>query len=259
MKANAGGKRALVTGSANGLGKALTEALLSRGWLVTGIDRETQGNENRGATSGFTPVECDLSDRMAVDALLEGDMLSGPFDLVVLNAAISATGRFENIPLDTHERLIRLNAETPMVMTASLAQTGRLASPSSLVFISSLSHFVGYPGAASYAASKDAIAVYARSIRKPFAGRGIRVSCAFPGPMATQQAERHAPAGAQPDKRMAPEFAARYILQGAALGMKTIIPGGGPKAFSLFGRMAPFFSDRAMRRIVFEKLEKDVF
>ena len=109
----------------------------------------------------------------------------------------SASGKFEKIPLEVHQKLLRLNAETPMVMAARLAAMGKLNANARLVFVSSLSHFTGYPGAASYAASKDAIAVYAKSIRKPFARFSVRVCCVFPGPMQTAQAETHAPMGAE--------------------------------------------------------------
>jgi len=249
-------KRALITGASNGLGKALVDALAASGWQITAIDLE---KPDQPQTERFIAVRCDLSDRAAVDALLEELATGEGFDLVIHNAAISATGAFENIPVEVHHKLLRLNAETPMVMTAALAAAGKLKTNGRVAFISSLSHFTGYPGAASYAASKDAIAIYAKSIRKPFARQGIKVSCVFPGPMRTGHAERHSPRGARAEKRMPPEFAARYILQGIWLGLKTITPGGGPKIFALFGKIAPWASDRAMRRIIFDNLDKEVF
>ena len=86
-----------------------------------------------------------------------------------------------------------------MVICATLAARGALARGGHVVFISSLSHMTGYPGAASYAATKDAIAIYAKSIRRPFKRQlGVHVACAFPGPLRTGQAERHAPKGAKP-------------------------------------------------------------
>ena len=249
-------RRALITGAANGLGEALTGALTAAGWQVVAVDREDPA-ETPG--EGVIPVTCDLSDRGAVDALL-ADLAHQPgFDLVILNAAVSATGKFETIPLTVHHQLIRLNTETPMVMAAGHAAMGKLNANGHLTFISSLSHFTGYPGGASYAATKDAIAVYARSIRKPFAKRGISVSCVFPGPMRTAQADRHSPAGADAQKRMTPQEAANHVLKGIFSGKAKIIPGNGPKLFAFFGRLAPWASDRAMRKIIHEKLDRDVY
>ncbi len=252
---NGPARQALVTGFAGGLGKALTEQLLAEGWTVTGIDIDGK----RGLPDGLTAINCDLSERDALDDLLAGDRLKGPFDLVVLNAAVSASGRFENIPLKAHLKLLRLNAEAPMVMSASLASGGGIASGGYLVFVSSLSHVLGYPGAASYAASKDAIAVYAKSIRKPFARRGIKVSCVFPGPMQTDQAEKHSPAGSDAQKRMTPQMAAKIILRNVRANRRVIIPSASAKSLAFLGRLFPAISDRVMRRMLFEKLDRDVW
>ena len=224
-------RRALITGAANGLGKALTGALAAAGWQVVAVDRDDP-SETMG--QGVNPVTCNLSDRADVDALLADLEHEAGFDLVILNAAASATGKFEFIPLSAHQNLIRLNAETPMVMAARLAAAGKLNLGGHLAFISSLSHFTGYPGAASYAATKDAIAVYAKSIRKPFAKRGVSVSCVFPGPMRTAQAARHSPGNASAEKRMTAEEAANDVLKGIFSGRAKIIPGARTETFRLF-------------------------
>lgn len=249
-------KRALVTGSAQGLGRALCDLLLADGWQVVGVDISQDRDQAHPALEQLTH---DLSDRHSVDELLQNLAITSGFDLVVLNAAVSATGNFEKIPLQVHQKLLRLNAETPMVMTAQLAAAGKLNANSRLAFVSSLSHFTGYPGAASYAASKDAIAIYAKSIRKPFSGIGVKVSCIFPGPMKTQQAELHAPDGAKAEKRMSPQEAASIIFAGLKKGKARIVPGTGPRAFAWAGRIAPFVTDRIMRRIIHEKLDRETW
>jgi short-subunit dehydrogenase len=180
--------------------------------------------------------------------------------MVILNAGISATGRFENIPPDAHRNVIAVNAEAPMVLCAGLARIGALSSGGTVIFISSLSHRTGYPGAASYAASKGAVAVYAKSIRKRFRNElGVDVACAFPGPMKTDHAARHAPRGARDEKRMTPDAAARKILRDAASGRAVIYPGSGAKLSAAVGRLLPGPVTRAMRRIIFEKLEGEVW
>ncbi len=252
----ASAKRALITGAAQGLGRALSELLLADGWQVTAVDISHGEDQVHPA---LEQLSHDLSDRQSVDALLQHLANAEGFDLVVLNAAVSATGKFEKIPLEAHQRLLRLNAETPMVMAVQLAAAGKLNANARLAFVSSLSHFTGYPGAASYAASKDAIAVYAKSIRKPFLRIGVKVSCIFPGPMQTEQAERHAPVGAKTEKRMLPKQAASIIFADLKRGKARIIPGAGPGAFAWAGRLAPFVTDRIMRRIIHEKLDRETW
>jgi len=170
-------RTALVTGGSAGLGRAIVEHLLGDGWRVVAVDRH-----DGAMASNHEHLTCDLADRGAVDALRERLVTMGPFHLAVFNAGVSATGRFEAIPLDAYRRLMTVNAETPMILAAGLVRAGILAGP--MCFVSSLSHFTGYPGAAVYAASKDALTVYARSVRKPFARRGVSVTLACPGPAA---------------------------------------------------------------------------
>lgn len=248
-------RKALVTGGSAGLGRAFAEALAGQGYAVTCVDRT--GSE---LEPPCRHLNCDLANRDAVDALLAELASEGPFDTVVLNAGISATGRFERIPPAAHSALIAVNTEAPMVLCAGLARSGALQRDGKVIFISSLSHRVGYPGAASYAASKDAIAIYAKSIRKPFLrDLGVSVCCAFPGPLRTQHAERHAPEDGRAEKRMAPDVAARLILNDAAKGRAVIMPGFGAKASAVAGRLFPALTARMMRSLVYDRLDRDVW
>ena len=250
-----GARRALITGASAGLGRALALRLAGDGFEVIGVDREPPG-----ADAPFDCIACDLSDPRAVDQLVVTLVARGPFDRVILNAGISATGAFEAIPPEAHATLLAVNVEAPLVICAGLAADGALARGGPVIFIASLSHFTGYPGAASYAASKDALAVYAKSIRKPFAKTlGVTVSVACPGPLRTEHAARHAPEGADASKRMAPAEAAARIVAGAQAGKAMILPGGGAKAVALAGRLAPRAVTRVMKRIIYDRLDKPVF
>ena len=257
------GKTALVTGSSSGLGRAITERLLSHGWRIVGIDRVTPTTAvdvtPDGADQTTRTILADLGDRNAVDRALLAAVALGPYDLVVLNAGISATGRFETIPLAVHLDVLAVNAEAPMVLARGFAASDAIADHGRLLFISSLSHFTGYPGAASYAASKDALAIYAKSLHRSLKRRGIAVTVAFPGPLRTDHAARHAPQGANAARRMAPEIAAAAILKAALAGRRTVVPGAGNRLGALAGRLAPVAFARLMRRLVYEKLDRDAW
>lgn len=243
--------KALITGGSNGLGAALVQQLLGDSAEVISVDVKP------GKTvENLRQITCDLGNRDALDDAIPAILEGGPYDLVIFNAGISATGPFEKIPQHAHLKLLRINAETPMVLAAKLAGSGAMNTVSSMSFISSLSHYTGYPGAASYAASKDALAVYARSIRKSFAKQGISVSAVFPGPLRTGHAERHAPPGADVEKRMTPDEAAAEILKAIKSGKRTIIPGTRNRAIALAGRLVPSLITLQMRKMIFEKLDK---
>jgi short-subunit dehydrogenase len=180
----------------------------------------------------------------------------GPFDLVILNAGISATGMFEAIALDRHHAVSRVNLHAPAQITAQLLQAGAIAQGGRLVFVASLSCFTGYPGAASYAASKDGLASFAASLRKPlWRDRRIAVQLVCPGPMDTPHATEHAPKGADSSRRMAPAKVAQTILRASARG-RVILPGAGAKLAAILGRLAPQSMTRIMGRVLFAKLKE---
>lgn len=243
--------KALITGASSGLGVAFADLLAEQNVSVLNIDRVKST-----AHQTFT---CDLSNRASLDAVLPHIINQGPFDWVILNAGASATGKFEALPVEAMLKLIRLNTEAPMVLANELLAQNLIARSGHIVLVSSLSHFTGYPGAAAYAASKSALAVFAKSIRKAAKARGVSVTIAYPGPLATDHAARHAPANANAKTRMKPDVAAEAILNAAKAGRKTAIPGFGNKVVALLGKLHPRLMTWVMRKLIYERLDKNVF
>jgi short-subunit dehydrogenase len=197
----------------------------------------------------------DLADRDALDAAVARLSLGPPFDLVVLNAGISCVGRFEGADPERLAAVLALNLESPLVLVAGLLAAGKVAEGGTLVFVSSMSHYLGYPGAAVYAATKDGLASYARSLSVALAPRRIRVLTVFPGPTRTAHAERYAPAGSDPSKRMDPEVLARRVERAVARRRSRLVPGPGLRMLALAGRWFPRAMDRAMKRALLDRLD----
>lgn len=240
--------KVLITGGASGLGAALVAACTARGDSVHVLD--------------IMPPDCpdwhkhDMASDTPESWAALGTWLQaqGPFERVILSAGISATGRFERIALDSHHQVTAVNLTGPIRLVHMLLADGLIAPGGRLVLVASLSCHTGYPGAASYAASKDGMAGFARSLRAPLRKAGIAVQLVCPGPMDTPHATRYAPEGASAKGRMAPERAARAILDAPAR-RATIIPGGGPKLAALAGRIAPQAMTRLMGRVLFSRLK----
>lgn len=242
-------RRALVTGGSAGLGAAAVNRLQANGYKVVVLDRDRPW-------TGKTAVDfihCDLASRTELDDVLPELIAAGPYDLVVLNAGINATGKFEALDPRAHIDVLRVNAEGPMIIAAGLLEADACRTGGAMVFVSSLSHFTGYPGAASYAASKDALAIYAKSMRNYAASKGVTLTVAFPGPLKTDHAVRHAPEGADENRRMDPDQAASVILADALAGKKTSIPGAGNRAFAAIGRIFPKPVTALMRRLIYNR------
>jgi short-subunit dehydrogenase len=244
-------RRALVTGGSAGLGAAAVSWLQANRFEVVVLDRDRPW-------TGKIPVDyvrCDLASRTRLDDVMPELIAAGPYDLVFLNAGINATGKFEALDAQLHIDVIRVNAEAPMVISARLFEANAVKTGGAMVFVSSVSHFTGYPGAASYAASKDALAIYAKSMRNYAKSRGVTLTVAFPGPLKTDHAERHAPEGADASKRMDPDQAASLIMADALAGRKTAIPGTANRIFAFAGRLFPKPVTALMRQLIYSRLK----
>ena len=237
-----------MTGTTHGIGRALAALLPEAGYEVEGVDCE-EPQDGVALTH-----RCDLAVREEVDALAKTLGARPPFDLVVHNAGISCTGPFEATALEAQCRVLAVNLEAPLVLTAALLRTRRVASGGTIVFVSSLSHQVGYPSASVYAATKDGVASYARSLDVALHPQRIRVLRVFPGPVRTAHAARYSPPGSDPGKRMPPERVAKSVLRAIRRRKRVLIPGAGPRVFALLGRLAPGFTERALKRALYDPL-----
>jgi short-subunit dehydrogenase len=101
--------------------------------------------------------------------------------------------------------------------------------------------------------------VFGTSIRKAARAKGVTVTIAYPGPLATDHAARHAPKGANAKSRMAPDIAATAILSAAKAGRKNAIPGLPNKVAALLGTLEPRLMTWAMRKIIYERLDQSVY
>lgn len=243
-------KRALVTGGSAGLGAAMVRWLMANGFEVVALD--PRGTEDFVAADQH--IACDLASRADLDRALPEMIDAGPYNLVVFNAGIVVTGKYERIDSELHGRIVRVNAEAPMVIASALLTAETLNTPAALLFVSSLSHFTGYPGAASYAAAKDALTAYAKSMRKAARVRGVSITIAFPASLGAGHAERHETKAATASGPLDLDVAAEMILADALAGRKTSIPGGVNRAIAVIGRIAPKPVTALMRRLIFTRL-----
>lgn len=246
----------LITGAADGIGRALAHNAASRGAIVTGLDHDaalsarTQEELERLGADAASFVHADLLNTNDLDALAD-TLAQGPkVDVLIHNAGISHVGRFATSDLEAQQRVITLNLLTPMRLTAALLARDHLNEGGSVVFISSLSHFTGYPGAAVYAATKDGLASYARCLRGAVAASRIHVLTVYPGPTRTAHARRYSPDNSREDSRMSPEDLAALTFEAIDRRRNHLLPGAGPQLFARLGRVAPDLMTWIMGRIM---------
>ena len=243
-----------ITGAASGIGKALMLSFANEGYKVIGIDRDAEGSKLVLAEfkSKCEFIIADLSDETNIDYVVAN---LPKVKVFIHCAGISAVGRFEEVSVPTQTKVLDINLLAPMLLTKKLLQENKVDSGGSLVFISSLSHFVSYPSAVAYAASKSGLASYARSLRVALVSKGIQVLAVYPGPTRTPHARKYSPNNSRERSRMTPEKVAQAILCSVNKKHRILIIGLANKVFATLGFTFPSLTEMFMRRMMLN-LEK---
>jgi short-subunit dehydrogenase len=249
----------LITGFADGIGRALAFRFATAGYIVIGVDRDRAAATEtvaalteRGGQVRF--YHADLADAGMLEMLVTRLTEEFRLDVVIHNAGISAAGAYETIALSAQKAVVAVNFTAPLVLTAGLLRHQRLAGDAFIVFIASLSHYVSYPGAATYAATKDGIVSFARSLAVALAGQGMAVLTVFPGPTRTAHARRYSPDNRREARRMAPETLADAIFRATVKRKRTLIVGLGNQIFAWAGTHLPRLTECAMKKSLFDSL-----
>ena len=179
-----GGKVAIVTGAASGIGRAVVEMLYARGAKVVAEDIDPAVEEL--ARDGIVPLAADVTgDGSAERAVALAEERFGGLDLLVNNAGIIVYKPVVELSRDEWEKIIDTNLtgaflHSKAAMTAMLPR-GRGA----IVNIASYASFMAFEGIAPYAASKGGLAQLTRALALQAAPHGIRVNAVGSGDVIT--------------------------------------------------------------------------
>jgi len=249
----------VITGAADGIGRALALAFAAQGYTITGVDFDAERSMrtqaeviNQGGKARF--IIADLSDAQHLARIVDQLTERPPIDVLIHNAGISAVGPFADIPIEEQMRVLDINFRAPLLMTRDLLANDCMAEGGTVVCISSLSHFASYPGAAVYAASKTGLASYASSLSVASMRQGVHALTVHPGPTRTAHARRYSPDNSRENRRMSPEMLARRILDAVHARKGRLIPGTANRLFALSGRLAPGLTEAIMRKTIFDPL-----
>jgi 3-oxoacyl-[acyl-carrier protein] reductase len=182
-------KRALVTGSSRGIGRAIALRLARDGFSVTLHCRSGIAEaEKVAAEIGKAQIlQFDVRDRAAAKAALEADVAkNGAYYAVVVNAGIARDNTFAALSDQDWDEVLDTslggfyNVMRPLVMPMVRARSG-----GRIVVLSSVSGVMGNRGQVNYSAAKAGLAGAAKALAVELASRKITVNCVAPGPIAT--------------------------------------------------------------------------
>ena len=177
----------LVTGASSGIGKATARMLLAEGANVVGISRsQCTGTEGQDEDSGFTWLQCDLSDFEALNRKISSLLRKiGPLRGVILCHGFGDFGSLENFSVDRIRKLVDTNLTSCILVSRLVLPVMKRQEEGDLVFIGSESAMVGGKKGAVYCATKFGLRGFVQSLRSECAASGIRVSIVNPGPVDT--------------------------------------------------------------------------
>ena len=191
------GKRALITGSAFGIGRAIAMRVAREGARVTlgdiAPDGEAVAEEIRGMGGDAQFLKTDVTCRADIDALVAQATEDGahPLHIAFANAGIEGRlGAPTDVEEDAFRHLLDVNVIGAWRVMASVLPGMIARGSGSIVATASVGGLVGAGGLAPYVASKHAVVGLVRSVALDVAEAGVRVNALCPGMVETGMLNR---------------------------------------------------------------------
>ena len=204
MSETLGGNRAVVTGAASGIGRAIAERYGAEGASVALLDVDLEGAESVAADldAETVAVECDVADTDSVDAAIEEtvDALGG-IDVLVNNAGIVQRTDLVDTTDDDMDRVIDINLKGVLKVTRAATPHLRDGDGGCIVNMSSITAEEGTPRRSVYSATKGGVSALTYQQAFELAPE-VRVNAIAPGTIKTPLSE---------EARQDPEYIERKL------------------------------------------------
>lgn len=193
-------QRALVTGAASGIGRAVAARLAAEGAIVACLDRDQDGlaatvaqiREAHGAAAARA-VSCDLLARDGVQPAVRAAIADlGGLEVLCNVAGIGGLRLDLDQTLEDWDRILGVNLTGTWLVTQA-ALPALLESRGAIVNTASTAGTDATPYSSAYAASKGGVVALTRSLAVSHAKAGLRVNCVAPGPIDTPIALQYIP------------------------------------------------------------------
>ncbi|QSW99604.1 SDR family NAD(P)-dependent oxidoreductase [Haloterrigena alkaliphila] len=190
------GDVAIVTGSSSGIGRGIAERFAEDGVDVVVCSREQENVDpvaeeiNEGDAPGEAlAVECDVTDREAVEALVEATVEGfGGLDVLVNNAGASFMAQFDEISENGWKTIVDINLHGTYHCTHAAAEHLKDGG-GTVVNFASVAGQRGSPLMSPYGAAKAAVINLTTTLSYEWAEHDVRVNCIAPGFVATPGVE----------------------------------------------------------------------
>jgi 3-oxoacyl-[acyl-carrier protein] reductase len=173
---------ALITGTSQGLGRALAERLLADGWTVHGFARGSQELTH----AHFTAHAVDVTDEAAVRSAVSTVTAAGRIDLLVNNAGAASMNALLLTPGSVAEQLMRVNYLGTFHCLQAVGKVMVRQRAGRIINLTTVAVPLSLEGEAAYVASKAAVEALTKVAAKELAPSGVVVTAVGLGPVDTK-------------------------------------------------------------------------
>lgn len=191
------GKIALVTGGGTGLGFAMTECLVAAGArvIIAGLFKDELDQACNKLGNSVIGIEFDVTNTDKAQKLVD-DIVSryGRLDILINNAGVHCKKPLEEVTMENLQNVLNVHLFGAYALTQAAVPHMRRNKSGNIIFISSMSAFIGLTDVTAYSAAKSAVLGLVKTISGEIAKDGVRVNAIVPGfidsPMFRQATEK---------------------------------------------------------------------
>lgn len=178
-----GGRRALVTGSSQGIGFALAQGLAEAGAQVVLNGRDTAKLAAAAARiPGAKTIAFDATDHDAVRTAIDDfEASGGAIDILVNNAGMQHRAPLEEFPAEAFERLLQTNVASVFHVGQAVARHMIRRGRGKIINIASVQTALARPSIAPYTATKGAVGNLTKGMATDWAKHGLNCNAIAPG------------------------------------------------------------------------------
>jgi short-subunit dehydrogenase len=183
------GKVVAITGGGRGIGAATAAALAREGAKVAIGDLDLDVAQRTADELGATAFPLDVTDRTGFTKFLEEvEGRLGPVDVLINNAGIMPLGRFEDESDRSTSHQLEINLHGVIHGTREAIRRMRPRGSGHIVNIASAAGKAGFPGGATYCATKHGVVGLSEAVRMELRGSGVDLSVVMPAIVRTELA-----------------------------------------------------------------------
>ena len=255
-----------ITGGSDGIGKALTDALLLQGARVATCARNQDKLYDLQLLHSGKPLHTMVADvsnyndcKNFIDSTIR---VFGGIDILINNAGISMRALFKDLEVDVIEKVMGINFFGTLYCTR-LALDSVIERKGSIVGVSSIAGFRGLPGRSGYSASKFAVNGFLEALRTELLDSGVNVMWVCPGFTSSnirnralnKKGKSQGESPMDEGKMMTSEACAAHILKAIEKRKRTLVLTFTGKRTVFMNKLFPGLADKLVKRFFFKNGE----